>query len=57
MGECRILVNRNWTAMDKHLQIAEERSRFDSLVGRVVNTLGLKNIQHVTEIYAFRPAA
>ena len=39
--------------MDKHLQIAEERGRFNSLVGRVDNKLGLKissTLQKVTHL-------
>jgi hypothetical protein len=53
IGECRRLGNGNWTAMDKHLQIAEERGWFNSLVGRVVSMLGLKissTLQKVTHL-------
>jgi len=40
--------------MVKHLQIAGEKGRFNSLVGRVINTLGLKissTLQKVTRLY------
>ena len=53
-GECRRLVNCVWTTMVKHLQIAGEKGRFNSLVGRVINTLGLKissTLQKVTRLY------
>jgi hypothetical protein len=52
-----MLVKRDWTAMDKHLQIAEETGPFNSVWLDVWITARNSNTQYITECYTFRPPA